>query len=37
MKNRAPLLTVLLGSIIFLNAAPTADAQPRTKLKYGSG
>jgi hypothetical protein len=33
MKNRAPLLTVLLGSIIFLNAAPTADAQPKDKAE----
>ena len=33
MKNRALLLTVLLGSIIFLNAAPTADAQPKDKAE----
>jgi len=33
MKNRAPLLTVLLGSIILLNAALTADAQSKDKAE----
>ena len=33
MKNRAPLLTVLLGTIILLNAALTADAQSKDKAE----